>query len=267
MKIKDQISKSIQEFPSLYKSKNYEESKLKVLDHLFFVIGGGLEFAETETPEEGGYITEPKFKKIDGEWERKKDKPYGKEKYAAIPEDYFDSIVYYVYGTQEPIIHVRKDRYRTKVYYKFPKHKHEFEKPKLYEAFSEHKFRPYPISKNFSLACDVLYKNTFLQDDWMAELLILCKRTLEYFNDENQYKENIYYPKDSKIKQDVKYFEETFSKRGVEGVRDLRKTWGYAAKNDCPDYEEVRARKQESWDKFIKEQKAFLNEFIKKFDK
>jgi hypothetical protein len=38
MKIKDFISKSIQEYPLLYKDVNYEKSKLKVLNQLFFCV-------------------------------------------------------------------------------------------------------------------------------------------------------------------------------------------------------------------------------------
>ena len=55
MKVKDYISKSIQEYPSLYKAATYEESKLLVMNHVFFTNGNGIEFAETENPKEGGY--------------------------------------------------------------------------------------------------------------------------------------------------------------------------------------------------------------------
>ena len=71
MKIADYISKSIQEYPLMYKDVDYEKSKLKVLNHIFFTNGNGLEMAETENPEDGGYVVRPKHKKDKfGDWER-----------------------------------------------------------------------------------------------------------------------------------------------------------------------------------------------------
>ena len=42
--------------------------------------------AETENPEDGGYVVRPKHKKDkSGDWERIKDKPYAAVKYKKIP--------------------------------------------------------------------------------------------------------------------------------------------------------------------------------------
>ena len=196
MKISDYISKIIQEYPSLYKYKNYEESKLRVLDHVFFTIGNGLEMAETEDKAKGGYIVEPKFKRIKGEDEhiRIKDKPYGKEKYRPIQEEYFKYDIYHVSCINRPKDVVFIEYYNFKdAYFLFEQtsKKESFGSsivdeilngvPKLRKIENNHEFSPYPFSKGFSIACDIYYKNLFLQKDWMDELIILCKRTVSKF--------------------------------------------------------------------------------------
>lgn len=95
MKIADEISKNIHEYPNLFKKVDYETSKLEVLNHLFFTIGNGYEFAYTENPNEGGYLIEPKYK---GDI-RVFDKPYGVLKYKELPNNYFK------YG--EPLFNIK----------------------------------------------------------------------------------------------------------------------------------------------------------------
>lgn len=269
MKIKDYISKTIQKYPLLYKDVDYEKSKLKVLCNIFFTNGNGLEIADTENTKEGGYIVEPKYKrdKETGDWIRKKDKPYGKEKYRSIPGGYFESTVYYITLRESPIetIH-KKEKYASDaIYLRYDKKlDDESRRPELRKAENLNPFSPYPFTRGSSIACDVLYDGVFLQEDWMQELIILCKRTLEYFNDENQYKNNSYYPTENKIKQDLNYFKYEFSQEGVKGVIDLRKIWGYEEKEDLPDYTEVEGKKKSDWEKFHKEKLEFLTEFLSK---
>ena len=271
MKVSDYISKSIQEYPSLYKDVDYEKSKLKVLCQAFFTIGNGLEFADTENTLEGGYVVDPKMKKDKrGEWIRIKDKPYGTEKYKPLPEGYFDSVVYYVYAAARPLDTIyKKDKYDDNILFRYSKKvaTQEFMEPKLYKAESLYPFHPYPFSKDFSLACDVYYKNIFLQEDWMKELIFLCKRTLEFFIDPEQYKLDSYYPSEASIIKDFKYFQETFKRDGAKGVKNLRKTWVYSPSGECPTMEEVYARKKEAFDNYHKRQISFLKKFLKKFYK
>ena len=231
MKVKDYISQSIQKFPSLFKDVDYEKSKLKVLEHVFFTIGNGLDLAETNIPKKGGYVVEAKHKteRKTGNYVRVKDRPYGKETYDSLPVNYFDD--------------------------------------KSHSRFMS-PFSPYPFSKGYSLVCDVFYNDdAFLQDDWMEECVILCKRTLEYFNDESQYNRNSNFPSESLISSDAHYFKERFDKDGLKGLNGLQKTWGYEVKDSVPDYEEVQAKKNKSWDKFHERQIDFLTKFLTKYDK
>jgi len=81
MKLKDYILDSVYRYPSLYASETYEDARSKVLNHLFLVNGNGIEWANTKDPSKGGYLVHPQFYKYRGEWERKIDKPYGREKF------------------------------------------------------------------------------------------------------------------------------------------------------------------------------------------
>ena len=274
MKVSDFISQNIQEYPTLYKDVDYEKSKLKVLNHVFFTIGNGMVMAETVNPENDGYVVEPKYKrdKTTGDWTRIKDKSYGVAKYKPIPKDYFESIVYYVYTLAEayPIetTKYKSEQGRQRLYFRYSsKVDSSQNEPKVHKAESLYSFQPYPFSKEYSIACKVFYDGIFLQEDWMNELIILCRRTLEYFTDEEQYKNDSYYPTERSIKYDVNYFKERFERGGMAAVNDLQKTWQYEVKDTLPDYDEVKARKNDSWTKFHAKQLKFLNEFLEKFDK
>ena len=269
MRIADYISKSIQEYPLMYKDVDYEKSKLKVLNHIFFTIGNGLEMAETDNPEDGGYVVHPKHKKDKfGDWKRINDKPYASVKYKKIPEGYFKSVVYYVYGSGRPLetLHRKDDYGGSNTLFRYEKTDKEYQKPSLYEAESRSNFSPYPLSKGYALACDVFYKDQFLQEDWMAELVILCERTLEYFNN-HEYSDHVYYPSDGRVGSDLRSFNEKFEKSGIEGVNELRKIWGYEAKQTPVDRDEVLENKKKSWEKFKNEQISFLTKFLKKYKK
>jgi len=269
MKIKDFISRSIQTYPTLYKCDNYYNSKLKVLNQIFFTIGNGYEVAETKIPEEGGYVVEEKYKrnKKTDDYIRIKDKPYGKEKYKELPTDYFDTIIYKVSSLKSPIEVINNGE--DNVYYRYDKDIEDcedFYKPKLRKIISNYPFIPYPFSKNYSLICDMYYKNEFMQQDWIDESIILCKETLKYFLNEELYKKNSYYPTEKSIKSDLNQFQESFNQGKKEGKK-LRKIWGYKVSDICPDIEEITIRKWESWADFHKRQIDFLNKFLSKFDK
>lgn len=80
MTLEDYIFKSIYEYPSLYYARAFEESRRRVLEHVFVTLGNGVKFAYTENPEDGGYFCSSKSKKVKEKWERQYDKPYGQVK-------------------------------------------------------------------------------------------------------------------------------------------------------------------------------------------
>lgn len=265
MKIKDYISKSIQTYPSLFKSNNYEESKLKVLNQIFFVIGNGMEMAWTENPAEGGYVTEPKMKKDrkKDEWVRIYDKPYGKEKFKPIPDSYFEDVVFYVSSESSALeILTNCGGYRFLARFDKQTAVNKYFSPRLVEAKADDAFYPYPFSKGNSIACDVFYNKLFLQDDWKEELFFLCRRTLQFFEDEEQLKNDFYFPNEKRINRDIRHFNEVFSKEGSVGVQRLRKLWDYDYLDIVPTYEEIKTKKWVEFENYKIKQVEFLKAFL-----
>ena len=268
MKIKDFISKSIQTYPSLYKSENYEKSKLKVLDHIFFTIGNGLELAWTENPIDGGFVVEPKSKKNKktDEWERLYDKPYGQETFKVLPESYFEDVVFYITAENKALeITSKKDLYGgygCLARFDNKTGNDKYFSPKLVEAKCNNLFSPYPFSKGFSIGCDIFYEKLFIQNDWKDELVFLCQKTLDFFEEESQYKIDCYYPDEKSINRHVQYFKDTFIKEGVVGLQELRKLWGYNDSDILPNFQEIETRKWQSFENHKTTQIEFLKAFL-----
>jgi len=266
MKIVDFISKMIQKYPKLFKDIDYEKSKFKVLNQVFFSSTDDFVIAKIKNPSESGYIVEPKYKKDKktSKYNRIIDKPYGKEKYKLIPKEYFDNDVYYVYTNEIPLntVYIKNKHKRDKVYFLYKKTNDEFMEPKLYKANNLRYFQPYPFSKESSIVCDIFYNNIFLQDDWMYELILLCKRTLEYFNDENQYKNDIFYPNQININKELKRVKDYFNQNGLN---ELQKDLGYIIKETLPDNNEIEIRLTNIWNNYRNDQIEFLNNFLQKY--
>lgn len=269
MKIADYISKSIQEYPSLYKDIDYEKSKLHVLDHIFFTVGNGLDMAETENDLDGGYIVDPIFEKNrNDDWIRVKDKPYGEETYKKIPDDYFDSIIYYVNSTEKPIdINVIKKPFsKDDILIRYNKKVDSFfSEPKLFKAENKNPFSPYPISKNCSIACEIYDKNLFLQKDWIDELVFLCEKTLEYFNDESQYINNTYYPNEFKINKTLNSLKKKLEESGLDGLNHLQEIWGFEKTSFLPSIEEITLKENLNWNRFRTTQIEILSNLINRY--
>lgn len=94
MTVDDHVAQCIATYPTLFLLGTYEASKIKVLEQAFIVLGNGYEWAYTKDPTKGGYLIEPKSKKVKGEWVRKYDEPYGKVKFHGNIQDYFTNPVY-----------------------------------------------------------------------------------------------------------------------------------------------------------------------------
>lgn len=270
MTVKDYVSESIQEYPTLYKDDDYKKSMIKVLDHVFFTCGNGVKLAQCENEKDGGYPIYPYYiSNEDGEPVRANDKPYGQDTYKSLPDDYFDSIIYCVSGINDAIdVHTKKDvNGNEKHYYRFKKVDNDFLKPKLRVVKSKHDFIPYPFSKDFCIACNVYYNDLFLQDDWKEALVLLCEETLNYFHDEERYCNDSNYPSTQRVNSDLKRFQEEFDKGGVDTLNKLQKIWGntYEQTDHMVTFDEVKEAKIKSWDKFRAKQIKFLNKVIKKY--
>lgn len=98
MKLKDYVDRSIFEYPLLYArmTGSYAEARLRVLDHLFLVLGNGLKWAILPDGSHAGYLT---YAQYGAEHNRLPDPPYGKEKYEGPPIERY---------LTEPVVSIHK---------------------------------------------------------------------------------------------------------------------------------------------------------------
>jgi hypothetical protein len=93
MKLEDQIRQSIYEYPSLYRAKTYEQSRLHVLDHIMVGYGTGYEWSRD------GFL----FEIING------DSPvYGEQTFDELPDGFFDKELYDLEVAEEDLEEAEK---------------------------------------------------------------------------------------------------------------------------------------------------------------
>ncbi len=79
MRLTDSVKESFFKYPSLFYNKDYDRIKHSVCHHMFIVLGNEYDWAETKDTKKAGYLIEPKSRKVNGDWVRIIDKPYGKK--------------------------------------------------------------------------------------------------------------------------------------------------------------------------------------------
>ncbi len=217
MKVIDAVNSSIKRYPSLYLRQNWEDSKFAVLHHYFIILGTGVVWAITDQPEEGGYLTEPKYKKVKGEKYpvRQLDRPYGQE-VCKLDKRYYKESLYEVCAVDKEMSQERKRYFRLlDSEYKQPKYVFQSDIKKLkipvrnvdpYREDSKHflaivnnsdinedKGSPYP---NFQKQYSCFWKPQveFIQDDWREAAIEHLTFWKEYFNDSERVKGYSSYP-------------------------------------------------------------------------
>jgi hypothetical protein len=264
MKVADFISQQIQTMPSFYKSRDYEQSKLKVLDNAFFYPTGKV-LALTEKMLDGGYVTEEKFTKKKGKRVRALDKPYGTEKFKALPKKYFECDVYQVDSDEKPIDFVVQESatFGLNVYARFWKDPNNHIVPKLKLCFSEYEFAPFHGTKTCkSIANQVHYEKAFLQNDWLKELIFLCQYSLNFYHDPEAVKRSFWFPKEHKVAMKKQVFQDAFDKKGAKGVEELQKLWQYPVTGIIPTDEELYGQQLQIFEKHKTDEIAFLTDFL-----
>lgn len=270
MKLEDYVRKSIWEYPSLYKDVDYEKSRLKVLNQVFFVLGNALELAEPKDPKKGGYYVYPKMKKVKGEWERCPDKPYGADKFPMLPEDFFKVPIYYLYQCEVEMYEVENKKYWDKSqYFRVKSNKGgDLEDDPTFKILGglrmteakSNGFHPYPFSTTYGVFGD-LRNGGFLQPDWMEGLIELCKVALAWYKDPSLNIEDSYHPSQS-TPSDNRMFKEA-EMAGVERVQGLRKTWGWPLADTIPTEAEVWEKAENIWQRFLAKQIETLENFLR----
>ncbi len=241
MRLEAYIRKIIFTYPSLFKDVNYEKSRIKVLGHIFWTIGNGLEIAYTKDKSKGGYVTHDTYYRKGGEWTRRYDKPYGREKFIELPKWFFNTKLTEEYELTKGMSNIADKTHPT------------------IDLESTHSYRPYPFSTKYSIGCKVLEGEIVLQEDWRNGLQDLIEETWKYFNDKERYKKDSYYPNEGYINRTTFSFSQGKEKGGV---RKLRESWGYEPSDEVPTREEIIQKGEKTWKKYRERKIAYLQKFI-----
>ena len=189
------VNYCITDFPVLFKDVNYEKSRIKVLDHLFIVIGNGYEWARPNNHSEGGYLTEPDYVEVEEvaytTTVRAADAGYDPhEKPIEIPDNYF-----------ELTIHINTEDEDINGY--------TISRQLVLGAKEE--YRPYEISEYSGIS--MIPDN--VKPDWLEGANDIANRILEFYSTESQYINHRRYPTEKLIK---KYF-------GTKKEKELERDW------------------------------------------
>lgn len=201
MTVHNYIVDSLINLPSLYKDVDWEKSKMKILNHVFLVIGNGVEIAISKNGSQG-YFTKPNFYKKGETHIRKLDKNYNNKSNLKLPKNFFDRKVYYVSCTYEKL--GSRDKYWIQ---SEDNHNEDFHQkyllPKPVEANSTYDFQPYPISE-YSAVIKCVKNNVFLQDDWKQAGIDLCHHVIDYY-ESGKWRNNTYLSKlsEQQIEQQI----------------------------------------------------------------
>lgn len=301
MKLQYIVNNAIYTYPILYRSKTFQESRLKVLDQIFFTIGNGYEWTKDSVLKYNGKSrkTLPKgfFDKnlfiLDVEYDK------SNEMKSALNGRFFYSKKNqrFQYNT---FIFEAKDEKDAEFFLKFSEEKYKFVHP----ACNYHPNRPYPISE-YSAISEILAgktNNSFEENfdinppqDWIDGCIDAVEDAINYYNDEERYKDNPY-SKEQTIKRE-NYDRKTLHKIECNQVKRSNGTvagmrfncsceWysvvfdpqdgfrEYEAKKEMkqhrkqnPEFESIEQYAERNWNEFKNQQLEVFNNFLIKFKK
>lgn len=158
MNANDYIVSSIRRYPSLYKDKDLESSKKKVLEHVFFTVGNGLHWGEngeiSEDCEEGIPNVDP------------------------LPEDYFSKPILKDYRDKGDDEYIEMVNRKCKIIGTVP-----CDSDFIHEQKSDFPFSVYPIC-DYSLANKIPENIT---TDWFEAFKYIVDVAIEYYNTPSLY--------------------------------------------------------------------------------
>jgi hypothetical protein len=287
MKLKQVIDSAILSYPSLFRTSDYETSRLLVLNQIFLVIGNGYEWCKD------GYLFDER-EVIDVEVN---DEFFKKDLQIVKVEDFDKAIeylkernIFYYQKNNKIEIVVEGEDIAEELIENFSKELSPFDKlvgvrPAGFSLSRIERLNkllgldtgvkrnprfphgPYPIS-GYSAVKEILkgktnslhnknfsFKDHPIKEDWLEGAVDVCEWALEYYQDDKLCEENTYHPNRS-IPHDKNFFDK---KETQEEIDKLKELWGYKKS------ETVEEKCNRNWKKFKKEQIKFLEEFITKF--
>lgn len=272
MKLKDYVDNSIYNYPSLYRSTNYKDSRIRVLGHVFLSIGTGLEWHPD------GFLAEH----CRGKYEIRKSK--------SIPKNFFTMDLRYVRVHKDKELakvkeilkntfHYKKEsNFDDHVYVEFQANKkniamlekslpncHPFEANCAYGNNEIQDHEPYPMCQ-YSPLIEMINRKTNslhienfdltkVQPDWIQGAIEIAKYTIGYYNDPKRYKTHVYHY--SNAIDDI-------SKRYKENPKKFvqeRKSEGMTNKHTPKQWAKI------SWEKFRKEQIGYCEKLLEIYDR
>lgn len=196
MKLKDYVLQSVYNYPSLYLCENYEESRLLVLHHIFLVLGNGMEWAHTKKPEHGGYPVHENYYKRNGDYVRKYDLPYGREKFNMVWNDLLGiGISEYLNNAFGELQGGSQDLISRDFYTKIKQERFENGIPNKKYLRSNENRKPYPICENYWLFKKLSKNNQlqYLKPDWREGMIDIKKWALDFFLNHDKYHQDDYF--------------------------------------------------------------------------
>jgi hypothetical protein len=218
MKVLDHIKQSIITYPTLYLFPTFESSQIRVLDHMFGVLGNGYTWAYTKNPKKGGYLCRDKYRRYKGEWVRIYDWHYGVEECNIDIKRWFTEPIVEVYSigtgedvflgfeseynkhklklfwennqisakkaTEDSVFHIKKNIIKENIEH----YNHCYKTKKLFKFDG---WVPYP---NFRKKYSPFWKDEakHIQEDWRLAGLYWLQECKDFFNDPERI---IHYPR------------------------------------------------------------------------
>lgn len=181
MTLDDTIRKCIFEYPSLYKDVSMQKSRIKVLDHLFLVIGNGFEWHD-------GYLYATSNEDVrTGKIKMVKPKKYGKEKFdKKLDEKYFATPIYREFHHHPDLMKLIKAD---------PK----FSDLALMEEISLYVPTPYPVCE-FSA---IVTAPDNIRADWLAGAIEAAEWALSFYTGPKEQLNQLNYQKVMNYKPEV----------------------------------------------------------------
>lgn len=223
MVLEHYINWAICNYPSLYRGKTHESSRIRVLDHIFLCIGTGMEWS----PE--GYLYDDCYKNPN------------KHQLKTLPDNFYRMNLYDVTILPKDIPSIRQELKENGKWFNIKKDSYSstaiFEGTKKFATYItkkykaqdylskvipgyfylsslnrfEREYHPYPMCQ-YSPIVEMINRRTnschienfdltFVKKDWLLGAIDVVKEALKYYHDESRYSNDLYYPSKQKIKE------------------------------------------------------------------
>ena len=247
MKLKNYINKSILEYPLLYKAKNYDRSRLLVLDHIFITNGNGLDIMElVNKPDEeidipDGYFETPIWRFQEDQfnqevWEELKSNGFKPELLKKLRYGHCGEKEFILQCDIETAQKLYVDKFLDDIkeldeeidIFRLPLESAAHE----YDGFN---YNPYPLCKYAKLYTILDGKEPFgggeidinqIPRDWIEGMQEVAKAYLDFLDSHVEFHQG--YPTEKLLKQvreekELEYYKEDMENYGVSDVEELFK--------------------------------------------